>query len=61
MKNKNECCAVSGIPAKTSYVPLSGSNKATKNEIYYFGNPPKKPETLSNYLKKSNKKDKDSK
>ena len=45
------------IPAKTSY----GNSKLAKNEIYYFGNPPKKPETLSNYLKNSNKRDKDSK
>lgn len=53
MKNKeyNECCAVSGIPAKTSYGLLGSSKKSTKNEIYYFGNPPKKPNTLSSYLK----------
>ena len=51
MKNKNECCAVSGIPAKTSYGLVGSSKKSTKNEIYYFGNPPKKPNTLSSYLK----------
>ena len=42
------CCtsATNGIPSKISYMP---NNK--KNEIYYFGNPPKKPNSLSNFLK----------
>lgn len=38
--------ATSAIPSKISYLP---NNK--KNEIYYFGNPPKKPNSLSNFLK----------
>jgi hypothetical protein len=42
-------CATSAVPSKTTY-----GNKS-KNEIYYFGTPPKKPETLSNYLKKVGK------
>lgn len=57
IKIKVEDVGGCAIPAKTSY----GNSKLAKNEIYYFGNPPKKPETLSNYLKKSSKKDKDSK
>lgn len=39
--------ATNAIPSKTSY----GVKPSIKKEIYYFGKPPKKPETLSNYLK----------
>ena len=51
-KNKNEdfgggcSSATCGIASKTSYIP-----KTKKNEIYYFGNPPKKPDSLSNFIK----------
>lgn len=59
MKNKeyNECCGA--IPAKTSYIDMFGSNTKKRNtqtnEIYYFGTPPKKPNTLNNYLKDKKK------
>ena len=39
--------ATNNIPSKTSY----GMKPLTTNEIFYFGKPPKKPETLHNYLK----------
>lgn len=39
--------ATNNIPSKTSY----GMEPLTTNEIFYFGKPPKKPETLHNYLK----------
>lgn len=46
----------SNIPNKTSYMDiLTPKNKKT-NEIYYFGTPPKKPDSLSNFLKNKGKK-----
>lgn len=39
--------ATNAVPSKTSY----GMKPLTTNEIFYFGKPPKKPETLHNYLK----------
>lgn len=42
--------ATSAIPSKISYMGIEGTKK---NEIYYFGNPPKKPDSLSNFLKKN--------
>lgn len=54
-KDYNECCGA--IPSKTSYIDMFGNGKNSgktntkTNEIYYFGTPPKKPGTLSNYLK----------
>lgn len=51
-KDYNECCGA--IPSKTSYIP-NGKTNTKANEIYYFGTPPKKPNTLSNYLKNKNK------
>lgn len=59
MKNKeyNECYGA--VPAKTSYIDMFGSNTKKRNtqtnEIYYFGTPPKKPNTLNNYLKDKKK------
>ena len=43
------CCtsATNGIPSKISYMGIGSK----KNEVYYFGNPPKKPNSLSNFLK----------
>ena len=49
-KDYNECCGA--IASKTSYIPNGKQN--IKNEIYYFGTPPKKPDSLSNYLKSKN-------
>ena len=46
-KSYEEC--IGAIPSKISYIPNGKSNKT--NEIYYFGTPPKKPGSLSNYLK----------
>ena len=47
----------SNIPNKVSYIDMltPNSNKKT-NEIYYFGTPPKKPDSLSNFLKGNKKK-----
>lgn len=44
--------ATSCVPAKVSYMDA----KPTQKEIYYFGKPPKKPESLSNYLKRTKNK-----
>lgn len=41
--------ATSCIPSKVSY----GGTKQSQKEIYYFGKPPKKPESLSDYLKRT--------
>ena len=46
--------ATNNIPAKTSY--NIGGNTKQRNEIYYFGTPPEKPKSLSNYLKKNTQK-----
>jgi len=49
IENIGSCTsATNAIPSKTSY----GVKPSIKKEIYYFGKPPKKPETLQNYLKK---------
>lgn len=51
-KDYNECCGA--IASKTSYIPNGKQN--IKNEIYYFGTPPKKPGSLYNFLKGKNDK-----
>lgn len=43
--------ATNAIPSKTSY----GTKPLTKNEVYYFGTPPKKPDSLHNFLKSKKK------
>lgn len=51
IKIKVEDCA---IPAKVSYI--GDKQKQSQKEIYYFGKPPKKPESLTDYLRKDKKK-----
>ena len=46
--------SISGIPAKISNTTIK-HNPQIKSEIYYFGTPPKKPDTLRNYLKTKRK------
>ena len=46
----------SNVPNKTSYIDILTPNSKQKNEIYYFGNPPKKPGSLNDFLKKGKKK-----
>lgn len=56
-KNKNEdfgggcSSATCGIASKVSYIP-----NGKKNEMFYFGTPPKKPDSLSNFIKGKKKK-----
>lgn len=45
-KSYDEC--IGAIPSKTTYIP---NNNSVKNEIYYFGKPPKKPDSLYNFIK----------
>lgn len=55
IKIKVEDCGItSSIPSKVSY--MGDNQEQSQKEIYYFGKPPKKPESLTNYLKKDKKK-----
>lgn len=45
--------ATNNIPSKTSY-----GFKTNQNEIYYFGNPPKPPQSLNDFIKGKNNKHK---
>lgn len=42
--------ATNNIPSKVSY-----GIKQKQNEIYYFGNPPKPPQSLTDFIKNKNK------
>lgn len=47
----NSATNSSNIPSKVDYINALTPNNKQKNEIYYFGTPPKKPDSLYNFLK----------
>ena len=46
------------IPSVTTY---DGDKRSSKNEVYYFGNPPKPPMSLRDYFDKKDKSEKNNK